>query len=134
VVWFSLAAKQVLDRVLDLFSFSIFVGLGVIALSFFQSPIFLQLVIFLLPPPGSVFSWSGRFCSLRVGCAGSWLTRSHFLGFVYRPRAQGSILGSTGFFIPALPFSLSLRSGHFFGDFSFLPVFNPLVLGTALAT
>jgi hypothetical protein len=103
VVWFSLATKQVLDRVLDLFSFSIFVGLGVITLSFFQSPIFLQLVIFLLPPPGSVFSWSDQFCSPWVGCAGSWLTRSRFLGFVYRPRAQGSIPGSTRFFHPRAP-------------------------------
>jgi hypothetical protein len=50
VVSFSLAGKEVLDRALDLFSISIFVGLGIIALSFFQSPVFLQLVVFLSPP------------------------------------------------------------------------------------
>jgi hypothetical protein len=57
VVWFLLAVKEVLDRALDLFSVSIFVGLGVTALSFFQSPVFLQLIVFLLPLLRFWFQW-----------------------------------------------------------------------------
>jgi hypothetical protein len=49
------------------------------------------------------FSWSGGFCSPQVGCAGSWLTRSRFLGFVYQPRAKGSIPGSPRIFRPCAP-------------------------------
>jgi hypothetical protein len=72
----------------------------------------------------------GRFCSPRVGCASSWLLSLVFLvlpiGRAHRAPSQVPL----GFFIPALPFSLLPRSGHFFGDYSFLPAFNPSVLGT----